>query len=134
MNINESSREFDAWIAEHVMGWKRTDTFLSRRSVGDLVPDANLQSFRLWEGSESEFLLGTRFVPHYTSSIADAWKVVDEMLAHNSDEVVVEYGWIGDNAWRCVFGQFDAEADTPALAICKAAYMVFVGDTEEERQ
>ena len=136
MNISESSREFDAWIAEHVMGWEWTPLISVAGSEGPvrfLVPADAPISCWLLDGSKSEFLLRSRFVPHYSGDIADAWKIVEEMMAKYSHEFTLEFGWAKHPifAWHCHIGFVDVVADTPAFAICKAAYMVFIGDMED---
>ena len=136
MNLNQPSRELDAWIAEHVMGWKWSAAIAVDGEEGPvrfLVPADALSPYRPYEGSGSEFFLGTRFVPHYGGDIAYAWKVVEEMMAKYSHEFALEFGWAKHPifAWHCHVGFVDVVASTPAFAICKAAYMVFVGDMED---
>ncbi len=57
-------------------------------------------------------------LPHYSTEIGDAWRVVEHFY---------QAGWgagaemDGHTGCRAFVGQFTSEADSPSLAICRAA-------------
>jgi hypothetical protein len=106
----KAGRELDALVAERVMGWTYKPFY---NGGGEWSHNGKLVAFGGLDGGS---------LPKYSSSIADAWQVVEKLKA-DGNNVWVE--WAG-KVWVCgatsVFP--DIEADTAPLAICKAALMV----------
>lgn len=114
MNAPVAGRKLDALIAERVMGWDRD---------GD----------RLWppDTRRSKWKYGIS-VPPYSTSIADAWPVVEKLKERHSVELI---GGPNDEGgcehWSCTIKSYGyrsfqdqkwrGEADTAPLAICIAA-------------
>lgn len=122
----KKGREFDALIASRVMGWRHENNnpmWLDdggstgyQEDLSDMPPSNRI------------------FAP--TREIADAWQVAEEVTKryHVSLRLVgPEYvdSWVISKGWRAsfvnlahIFTEIDVgpRADTPALAICRAAY------------
>lgn len=105
-------RSLDLLVAEKVFGWSN----MSPGHTGDdayghdpTCPDLPAH--------------GRIHVPHYSTSIADAWKIV-EILAVKSDWVSVGNTENKDE-WACVIGNrspyIHERAKTAPVAICRAA-------------
>ena len=64
-------------------------------------------------------------VPHYSTCIEDAWLIVDKLIDDCTFSLEVIKDGIDDNIiWQCVFGDVVTNAETPMLAICKAALLI----------
>ena len=66
--------------------------------------------------------LRMRPVPHYSTDITAAWGVMDALIARGlrpSLCLMDDGRWVCDGHWDDLHG--DQSADTPALAICRAA-------------
>ncbi len=88
-------RELDALVAEKVMGWNC--------DIGS-----------------SSFDMPTGKLPNFSTSISDAWLVVDAMRCDFMLRQMMGHGW------ECIFKLPDlkigqADADTAPEAICRAA-------------
>ena len=102
---NRADRELDALVAEKVMGWRREQYWFDNKPMIGLI------------GPE-----GVRYVdeyPQYSTDIAAAWEVVDEMRKFGQNFSL--YRKEGENFWACSFGIYCALDSTPALTICRAA-------------
>ena len=87
-----AGRELDALVAEKVMGW---------------VPGAGFANDTYWS---------------FSTDIAAAWQVIEKMLNDGYGTSIAD----GPHGWSVAFGSTekpfaDADGDTPALAICRAA-------------
>ena len=128
------SRELDAQVAERIFGWVRLDRSASSKPdelyPPGVRPDSVPPGYRDAHHTAPEF----RAVPAYSTSIAAAWQVVERFEA-DGWKVCVAKGELfpGDEEselWECYFqkpapdgGVWEPEghAETPALAICRAA-------------
>ena len=130
----EAGTELDALVAEHIMEWAWWE-----KPSGDyilLAPDDNGSLY--WIGvdlperpymADPEDLLD---LPHFSTDIALAWGVLDKL--DKEWRMGVTQVWDGKR-WQCWLdpigsmaidpevsqGSVFANADTPALAICRAA-------------
>lgn len=127
------SRKIDALVAEHVMGWEPFDvTFMME---GGLIgypkepfdpytkrvlcpPNVGISAI----GIAKKGFEVIPEVPHYSSSIADAWEVVGkfdfmQLITGPQSEA-------GKN-WACQFADNSSQqwvfAESPSMAICLAA-------------
>ena len=119
-----AGRELDALVAERVMGW----TGIERHIRGGIAMPP-------WPSGLDPVTSAYRTIPRYSTSIADAWLVVERcgLSVVQSDD-----GWYAvkpeDIHHSSVRGtayptitlvypeqQYPEPADTPALAICRAA-------------
>ena len=118
IDTTKPSREFDAWIAEHVMNWRQV----------------NPNDPSLWDDGESGF--GWRWLPHFTTDLTRAWDVVTHILDTTGGYgFVLKLDWHGPivagngYVWAS-FSQLSpdrsAYAATVPLAICRAVYVTFV--------
>lgn len=121
MNIDEmqAGRELDALVAERVMGWKN----VSFDEVGDE-----------WTGARPANLGYHEVVPHHSTDIGIAMQQVVPRI-HQLKTAAFSLDCLSptDDYWQATFksgldmkqAKFDrldcAVADTPELAICKAA-------------
>ena len=101
-------RELDAEVAEKVFGWK-----LLNEAWGP---------YR-WQGDK-----GRNALPAFSTSIEDAWRVVDNMSRRNFYfDIDNHYKYHAQGYWEAAFGGLsDAAhhigiADTAPMAICLAA-------------
>lgn len=112
MNESKPGRELDRLIAEKVMGWK------SNHGVHLFPPadEPNRKRFQQWNGETM-----VTEIPHYSTDIAAAWEVKEEMRKR---------GWkwqLSENAWN-LFKTHPADPDAISVvgksdshAICLAA-------------
>ena len=61
----KAGRELDALIAEKVMGWRRTTIWVANEETECLIGPDGIRYYNQY--------------PHYSTNIADAWKVVEKM-------------------------------------------------------
>lgn len=117
----QAGRELDALVAEKVMGWKWCENDIGKES---LQPPSEEYAFLspnhpvFWADEKGY----TKIMPHYSTNIADAWKVVEKM--RENFWVQVDVGDIilcsmGEYGFVC--STIQAEAETAPLAICLAA-------------
>lgn len=111
-------RELDALIAEKVMGWTNViDNSVTHMTGGQLLgvsPDERASPFTGY--------LAKTYVPHYSTDMTDAWKVVEKIascaIEHERDECrVVAIAFRGDGLPY----EGRATCKTAPLAICLAA-------------
>jgi hypothetical protein len=104
----QAGRELDALVAEKVMGW----TYL-----GERWSDTNHSGYQ-WRDST-----GTRHeTPPFSTDIAAAWEALERMASVLEDVAKIEVSRLSNGQYACVVGAICCEfADTPALAICRAA-------------
>ena len=112
-DVIEAGRETDARVAEVVMGW------IEYRPSFD-----GSRRFHMPEGVESPsgwhpVKCGDDWCP--STSISDAWEVVEKVSARVSMEYVFELYLHEGGTWEAGFGMESAYADTAPLAICRAA-------------
>jgi hypothetical protein len=126
-------REIDALVAEHVMGWRWVEHGGFDWIVPpDVVPDI---AFFMWGHRihddkpqfSGEF---ENVLPHYSTDIAAAWKVVEAMRAAGYSVSIGYYangcdvGITARNSragWEAVRPVYGGHADTAPRAICIAA-------------
>lgn len=132
----EAGRELDALVTEKVMGWQWFKMDTQGLAVGIDHPWANTRSLRpdksngVWTLVASLDLpmhFDNRCIPHYSTNIAAAWLVVENLnkrewrveIAHtvNSGVDVVIAKWEEGHFG----GEFAEWAETAPLAICRAA-------------
>ena len=144
----EAGQELDALVAERVMGWKQDEDWgclippQQRAKPTEMwTPwqrDKNRDVFRepvkgaavsgiVYSGDFSSI-----YLPEWSTDIAAAWKVLDKL--DKDWRISIHQMWDG-KAWQCSLepaggltldpevprGGVFANADTPALAICRAA-------------
>lgn len=119
----KAGRELDALIAEKVMGLVLTCPVDPRfdHSVGTNRDGTSAKrNFCRWpDGKEW-------WIPFYSTSIADAWQVVEKMKEHGMHLLILsanDSGMVHCNFFKGTAGEQNgiAMADTAPLAICKAA-------------
>lgn len=123
-------RELDAWIAEHVMGyrWFAYEGGKSNRFCDLQIPSdwqarhGGIQCESSLEGYERD--IGG--VPKYTTNPADAMAVLEKCCAETMQEDCVYIGkteseWIVGHTTR----NFEEVADTLPMAICLFAKQLF---------
>jgi hypothetical protein len=137
MDKREASRELDAWIAEHVMGW--SDFWEGEGYVMGYPPNEQAMGI---DGERAP-------VPPYSTDIAAAWQVVERMTARMGYDDP-HFDWVGPLfkpehrylteegyplGTTCWFVRVEDRgfihhvcADTPELAICLAAREVYKGE------
>lgn len=107
----KASRELDALIAEKVMG------LVVRHPYGRFDP---------WFET-TKAVSGLSPVPPYSTSIADAWLVVEKLVELATDVSISRYEDAVGFRWHCSYGYSAPDkgsivgADTASLAICLAA-------------
>jgi hypothetical protein len=117
------SREIDALVAEHVMGWtvNRSDG----RHWHTVAPAAGADNPHLLVGMDCcEDKYCGCFMP--SRRIESAWRVVEKMREREWSVMVDSTGF-PDEEWRCLMWQGErerwvpADAATAPMAICLAA-------------
>lgn len=115
----KAGRELDALMAEYVMGWNWGDT---GKGLEGLMPPDKHSTFILTLTFDSSGLWGG--MPHYSTNIADAWKVVEKM--ENTHRFSL-HRTVKENGWQVIFWDIETDAhrslvaETAPLAICLAA-------------
>ena len=108
---HEAGRETDACVAELVMGWEYDGG--------------------VWYYQEDKGMIG---LPEFSTSIADAWSVVEKMK-DNDELASITCGDWRNGKWNSWVVQLQAlgegEAPTAPLAICRAALKIY-GDKDGE--
>jgi hypothetical protein len=128
----EAGREMDALVAERVMGLtlrreeedeSPTHPYVYRWQRPDGSRICTHTSFGFgWCGSRDE---ANKCLPSYSTDIAAAWQVVEHFSKGKDMPVFV--GMVGDSAEAKIYDtegnplMEPVHADTPALAICRAA-------------
>lgn len=102
----KAGRELDAVIAEKVMGMALDDIF-EHEEMGDELGWVPISTVPL------------ETVPHYSTSIADAWLVVEKLK--DTCGFSLDYVRGRDKPGRCWFGRAFGQGETAPLAICIAA-------------
>ena len=116
-----AGRELDALVAEKVMGLN--------------FPDNYLEAEKRWvnlDPTPADCIIMMNVIPHYSTQIADAWRVVEKLLPHfrleyyDAEAVEGHTDYTDTTGWHCDFwldsGHGCAEAGATApLAICLAA-------------
>ena len=118
----EAGLELDCLVAEKVMGWKLdfNDAHSQLIGIGAINRGNNDVTFFLPEA-----------VPHFSTDIAEAWKVVEKALDYQS--ATTDIDTLTSKAilhrWELWFGERGSArygvdyAPTAPLAICRAALM-----------
>jgi len=105
-------RELDALVAEKVMGWKAVQVFDLKDTDGTNIANGI-----------TPYNIGQR-VPHYSTDIASAWEVVEEMQNNEWDFTLKNH----KRKYEAIFGTlYNAFAPTAPEAICKAALLAVMG-------
>ncbi len=126
-NIDEmpAGRELDALVSEKVMGWvwiafeiAHTTDVVRRPYPGD--------SWDVQHGRRADFTEPIAYgwdsnLPHYSTDIAAAWRVVDRRKGEYT--FILSYNQHEHTWWVCFdpVNHYEARADTAPLAICRAA-------------
>lgn len=132
-------RELDALVADQVMGLKRTVRIKGTVETTTIYTDSPYFN----DGVSEDDMMKYYCLPlHYSTSIADAWQVVEKLQCQGHDWkwfLLLEYDNV--ETWDCAFhknsksdgGDPDiwATADTAPHAICLAALKA-MGVTDEE--
>jgi len=145
IEVMPAGRELDAMIAEELIGWKwysRKSHDLSFLVPPDAAPEwlekwcnpshRQAERFEDWDAMQS---FGSKYhrLPRYSTDIAAAWTVAEAM--HEAGYWLrLQSPFEPGSSWRAGFtvhgcsgfnGRPDHEAgaDTPALAICRAALL-----------
>ena len=112
-----AGRELDALVAEKVMLWSGVENRPDRMSTY-LGGDG-------WSGYRQDQSDGLSDVPYYSTTVGAAWLLVEGLHGDwfcSIQERPVEY-----DEWACTFDHrgggpsVEGSANTPALAICRAA-------------
>lgn len=138
MTTRTAGRELDMEVAEKVMGWRwwaaKNSEGVRRKFIEepDWKPEDTYTPLgieqcevRPAEGEEP-YSDAHRAVPRYSTSILDAWKLVERLRARFTNfNLHASNGWAA-GFWNVggdgkEYGGGSATADTPALAICLAA-------------
>jgi len=119
--------ELDAAVAEHLMGWRSLRTVEVRGILG---------TWHRYQGIEPISNL-LKFVPHYSSDIATAWQIVEQL------EWPIDLHNCVHGEWACtVLCPYEDEngepwvaavAPTAPEAIIKAALLLKVAEAEGQR-
>jgi hypothetical protein len=118
----DKNRELDCYLAEHVMGWRWGEEFISFAAGSRKV---------LLPPKDSRF--GGKVIPGYSTDERLAFReVVAKMVEWFPDlEFTLNMWATGPQKWEAIFtvgnDDFQAYADTPALAICLAARAAIEG-------
>jgi hypothetical protein len=105
------NRQLDALVAEHVMGWKKSN------HLGSVIYEGKVWAYDMSPDDASESYVNEEHLPRFSTSIADAWLVVEKMAERSSDWSVCE----GITAAFLTDEWHDVTADTAPEAICLAA-------------
>jgi hypothetical protein len=140
MEINEPSAEFDAWLAEHVMGWRLSD------GGGDLHTTAFVAfaftrsyegaSSKCWKGNFVQIDNGNLYTHRFevwspSRNITHAWDVIERILSFVGSERDDIHGENVVNRFyyallkSSVGGLHCYLREKAALMICQAAYEAF---------
>ena len=123
------SRDIDKQIAEKVMGWDGVIFVKEGQHWVDTCIDR--PGFRVMHGDAYGYKTKAaecHYLPHYSTSIADAWLVVNKMRESHGyavsmqgmkSEIVDQYRVFFNLLDSCIVGEGCAK--TAPLAICKAA-------------
>jgi hypothetical protein len=114
-----AGREFDALVAERVMGWRE----VRKQSIANAIGQHVMDDF---VGLPNAGATIPQLVPRYSLMIQEAWKVADDLRTRSQFVAVLSgTGPQGVQPWICKInrdgGFLEERADTAALAICLAA-------------
>ncbi len=99
-------RELDALIAEKVMKLR-------------VEPCRSIMEPMVLANATGHF---ESYIPHYSTSIADAWSVVEKLIAEGGDvELICRDEGDPRRWWECHLRDFSIEKETVPHAICLAA-------------
>lgn len=113
-------RELDAWIAEHVMGWKARK--LNRRDlINHLMPPQSITDGFGKYDADPMFQTNVTGVPNYTTEPAAAMEVLKKCM----DMAVVTLFEKAKGGYEVRWQQMSASAETLELAICLFAKKLF---------
>ena len=133
-----AGRELDALIAERLFGWRwHNCEYIGQSSVASPVyrtmfaEPKELEKNTSWrcvamDNPHSGVRKKQEWTPHYSTSIADAWQVVEHIWNVLEKDISVTFAAgsiscdIGDLLGEAVAEVF---ADTAPLAICRAALL-----------
>jgi hypothetical protein len=117
-----AGRELDALVAEKVMGaeW-RNMTPAGRKRVLSFPHDRPMammdgKEFILYGGPDEK----DQYLPHYSTSIADAWAVVEKMKPKRLNLEKIDANWAASFHFGG-YAEGSGYAETAPLAICLAA-------------
>ena len=111
--MQNPGRDLDEEIAERVLGWQR--------------PTREFQPWDMMPKEHPGCCLCTPFeVPHFSTEMAAAWRVVDA-FASKGWYVEVQHVDTHRDKWRAHFGAWSVATDTAPLAICRAALAAVEG-------
>jgi hypothetical protein len=111
-------RELDALIAEKVMGWR----ILKKLTIPPKPLD-EADPCGLPPGVSDDGKTAWVSIPHYSADIADAWQVVEKLLAQGFGvEILSDQGQWSVQFWN--LGRQTEYGDSAPHAICLAALKV----------
>ena len=116
----QAGRELDAMVAEKVMGWN-----IINKHMGSPPKET-------WD---EDTVVCIAPIPHYSTDIAAAWKVVEKMQYFQKPSQMghplhLKYCWWVNKWWACVESS-EALEETAPLAISKAALKAVGVDMDE---
>lgn len=123
----EAGPEINNLIASRVMGWH-----LAKVKVAGADFYRPVEAYVEYWVNENDTSQIQPYEFDPSLDIAVAWQVIDQIMQTYSHEVTVEHGWQEHPGpyWHCHMGLVDATADTPALAVCRAALKTVSGNKE----
>ena len=134
-----TNRELDKWIQEHIMGYTGLKTVYTwydrkkkgnpievfsscpdKRELGDYAAFMDQAGIKIYCGEPH----GIFHIHHYTTSISDAFQVVEKITSKPNTEFMLQFfggSYVATFGENCGWGQEGNNAPTAPLAICLAA-------------
>lgn len=117
----EAGRDLDAAVAVRIMGWQRRTIETNTQQFVVVPQDWTDFSGAHWWGHDIY-----EQVPHYSTDIAAAWLVVEEMRTDGWDMTLVQTAAMRHEPWDCrlfiaEYKRAIGHGNTAPLAICRAA-------------
>lgn len=127
--LTADSQTLRLWVAEHVMGWEWKDTPGGGRW---LIKPSEVNHFGALLNAEGKVTILALGLPDYPGDIAAAWTVLERFSGRWPEVGLIELR--GFPKWNATLYHtpehrgVSAYADTPMLAICKAALLAVCED------
>jgi hypothetical protein len=116
-----ADRNIDMLVAEKFFGWKWVE--MPDEAKREIMNPA-LCGRRLLPPDDDQWDVHD-IVPHYSTSIADAWEVFDDLRGRLLDHEEIELRYVAFNGeWQVDSAEICISADSAPLAICMAALQV----------
>ncbi len=115
------NRELDKFLAIHVMKWTYFETMLDGQKTYTTTKDGVHHDFLMYASNW-----------HPTTSISDAFMVVEKMTSKPNTDFVLQYcgSYVATFGEYCGWSQEGSDAPTAPLAICLAAKKAIEGKGE----